>query len=319
MREFQTVVIILNWNNLEDTEACLNALQQSETPIQVVVVDNASTQKGIDDLCVRYKNVTLLKNKENLGFGRGNNVGLKWALENTQADYFFILNNDAFIKADTIAKLEDYLNNHPKVACVTPQIVFADKPDKIWYVGGTINAITGCVKPWHWGKEQRTTLTPYRVEFVSGCAILIRRQILTQLGGFDPRYFMYEEDVEYSLRLKKYGFLAYCVPQALLLHKVQGSHRKHNTFINLKSSKNPNFTFITYHRTANRLLTMHKHSTDFVWLLFVFYNHIFLLYQILQFTICGRVDAIQAIINGYRNYLNLRHGKCIDQLKTTTG
>ena len=311
----RTAVVVLNWNSAEDTRLCLAALQQSMVPLFVIVVDNASTEYGIEAVCADFPGVVLLKNEANLGFGRGNNVGLKWALAHTVADYFFVLNNDAFIEKDTIGLLEEYLDAHKLVGCVTPQIVFADRPTVVWYGGGEINWKNGSGRVWRWQQPKEISQQPQMVSFVSGCAMMLRRETLLKAGGFDPRYFMYEEDVELSLRVKAAGFKLVYLPQAVVRHRVQGSWRDQDEpFVVRSSPKNPRLPFFMYYQIRNAWLTMRKQTGLGHKMQFGLYFHIRFLFYAVRFGVYGRFDAIKAMLKGYQDALMLRGISYTDEI-----
>ena len=315
IREARTAVIVLNWNNADDTRCCLESLDNSLVPVIKIVVDNASTDRAIETVCREIPDTILINNQENAGFGRGNNVGLKWALNNTSASFLMLLNNDASIEPATIQLLEAHLDQNPQIACVTAQIVFADDPALVWYGGGEIDWKRGSGSVLNWQRPRETGNVPKPVSFVSGCAMLLRREVLEEVGGFDPRYFMYEEDVEFSIRLAKSGFRTDYLPQSIVLHRVQGSWRKGNDpFVTRKSPDNSQLAFFMYHRIKNRLLTMHKHANLAKKLRFAIYFHITLCYHLLLFLRYGRIDAIQACLRGYQHFLRERRQGYADEI-----
>lgn len=316
MKPIRTAVIILNWNNASDTAACLESLSRSTVRVLPIVIDNASTKPGFDDLEARFPEAIYLRNAENLGFGRGNNVGLKWALDNTDASYLFIFNNDALVKPDTIGLLEEFLNScSEEVGAATPQITFADEPEIVWYGGGEIAWHRGSALAQNLRSRLNLKAVPRPVTFASGCAMLLRRSTIEHVGGFDPFYFMYEEDVDLSLRLSRAGYLIMYVPQAVVYHKVQGSLREENQkTLSLYSPQNPKLAFYMYYLTRNRLLNMYRYARGKDKLRFLIFFPILWLIKIIQFAINGRWDGIRAIVRGYRSYYRLRQKSYIDEV-----
>ncbi len=312
---FRTAVIILNWNALDDTKLCIQSLRDSDTPVLIVVVDNASTENGIEDLCELIPGTVLLKNEDNLGFGRGNNVGLKWVLEHTNAEYLLIFNNDARLQSDTIRKLEGHLDNHPEIGGVIPQIVFTDEPDKVWYARGEVDWKRGGGRVRNFRGKIDQDRNPSKVNFATGCAMMLRRKALEQVGGFDPRYFMYEEDIDLSLRLVKSGLWIEYIPNVIVFHRVQGSKRKNNEpFLAPDSPYNPHLSFYMYHMTRNRLLTMYKHARGKNRLQFLTFFPLRWIYKTVQFLLNGRIDAVLAIVSGYLDYRQVRNLVYIDEI-----
>jgi len=127
-------IIILNWDNWTDTKDCLKSLENNGYPnYEVVVVDNGSTEKfEISD-----PKIKVIYNKENLGFSGGNNVGIKYALDNN-ADYVLLLNNDTIVNHNFLNKLVEIAEKDNKIGMVGPKIYFPDSK-KIWFAGGQIN------------------------------------------------------------------------------------------------------------------------------------------------------------------------------------
>ena len=311
----RTTVIILNWNSLEDTTLCLESLKNSDTPVLAVVVDNASTETGIEDLCDRTPQTILLKNEDNLGFGRGNNVGLKWALDHTNSEYFLIFNNDARLETNTIREMEYHLDKHPEIGGAIPQIVFTDEPDKVWYARGEVDWKRGGGRVRNFRSQIDQDCIPGKVNFATGCAMMLRRQALEQVGGFDPRYFMYEEDVDLSLRLTKSGFWIEYIPSIIISHRVQGSKRKKNEpFFAPDSPHNPHLSFYMYHITRNRFLTMYKHARGKDRLQFLIFFPLRSTYKAAQFILNGNINAVLAIITGYLDYCKTRKFAYIDEV-----
>lgn len=317
MKAVRTAVIVLNWNNASDTAACLESLFKSNVAILPIVVDNASTKPGFDDLATRFPEAIYLRNQENLGFGRGNNVGLKWALANTSAEYLLILNNDALVKSGTIEILESFLDHNKQVSVATPQIVFADEPTLVWYGGGDVNWWRGSATVYNWRQHVNLNSSPQAITFASGCAIMIRRGALKEVGGFDPKYFMYEEDVDFSLRLAQSGHTIFYVPQAIVLHRVQGSQRNDDDqFFTLLSPHNPRLPFLIYHIIQNRFLNMYKYAHGWQRIAFLFFFPTYVVSKALQYLIYGRWDAVRAMVKGYLSYRKLRKAFYVDEINS---
>ena len=152
-----------------------------------------------------------------------------------------------------------------------------------------------------------STLQPREVSFASGCAMLIRRQVLEQVGGFDPRFFMYVEDLELCLRIMQAGWKIRYVPDAIVKHKVQGSYRKKGEkFYPIQHPRNANLEFFVYHLTKNRLLTMDKYAKGWKSIQFWCYFPLFWTANCLRYARYGRWKAISAIMRGVYDFIVTR-------------
>lgn len=132
----KTCVVIVSYRGSADTENCLASLASSLVPVQVVVVDTTPSDPELGKVLERYPATKLIQAGENLGFGRGNNLGIRWALEHTECEFLFLLNNDAVVYPESVSKLEDYLDTHADISILTPRIAYRDDPDRLWYGAG---------------------------------------------------------------------------------------------------------------------------------------------------------------------------------------
>lgn len=241
-------VIVLNWNRFKDTKECLLSLakiEKSSFEFEVFVVDNGSSSEEVcmlEDL-INYLDakdlkVCLVKNKKNLGFAGGNNVGMKIAIKKL-ADYVLILNNDTYVKKDFLKNLIDVAVSDSKIGALTPKIYFAkgyeyhkakykkaDLGRVIWSAGGDIDwnnvyASNHGVDEVDKGQFDQLQET----DFATGACVLYKKEALLSSGFFDEKYFLYLEDTDLSLRIKRNGFKIMYVPSAVVWHKVaQSSH-----------------------------------------------------------------------------------------------
>ncbi len=314
----RTVVVVVNYNGAEDTAQCVESLlSSSERPV-LVVVDNASDMGGLEEAVAPYPKAKLICSPTNLGFGRGNNLGMRWALSHTDCEFIFLLNNDAMVQPTTLRELQDALASHPEAGIVAPRIVMAEESDVLWYGGGEVDWRKGAAKvPGYRGPANADTAMSARdVSFASGCAMLIRRSVLEQAGGFDPRFFMYEEDLELCLRVQEHGWTIKYVPDAVVLHKGQGSGRAQGeAFVPLWSPKNPRLPFYMFHLTKNRLLNMTTHARGVHALQFGTVFPVVWLLKCIQFLFHGRLDGVHAVLAGVREFIRDRRKLFVDELK----
>lgn len=211
-------IIILTWNHVANTVRCLDSVLQTTYPSQIVVVDNASTDTTAQVIQEKYPSVTLLQNEKNEGYAEGNNVGMRYALER-KADFIFILNNDTVINPDTVELLVNELLKHPLAIAVSPKSYFYDSPGKVYFAGGLITEKGST----HHFVGEADNLDGYSTTWLNGCAMLIRCAYLSDVGFFDPRYFLLYEDVDWSLRARRRGYDLRVLPASVIQHKGSGS------------------------------------------------------------------------------------------------
>lgn len=317
MQSTRTAVVLVNYNGDENTRFCAESLARSRPVVPgLVVVDNASPSGNVEEAVAGYPSVEVIHAPDNLGIGRGNNLGIRWVLSRTDHEFVFILNNDTVVEPDTIAKLEDALRDHPEAGVATSRIAFMERPDLLWYGGGHIDWRRGSARtPGYLGPaDAEGALLARDVSFASGCAMLIRRSVLEEVGGFDPRYFIYEEDLELCLRIRERGWTIRYVPQALVYHKVQASGRRGEVFHSLLSPQNHRLSFTAFQITKNRLLNMHAHARGIDALRFACFFPAFLSLKCLQFARHGRWDGVRAVFEGLRAFLLDRKKPRVDDL-----
>jgi GT2 family glycosyltransferase len=221
----RVAIVLLNWNQPEHTLACLRSLGQLDYPnVSVTVVDNGSTDGSPDLIRAQFPQVTLIENGRNLGFAAGNNVAIEPAVR-AGADYVMLLNNDTELAPDMLSRLVAVAERDPKVGIVGPKILYYDQPDVIWSAGGTIDAYG---QPGHLGADQPDddpSDQPREADYVTGCAILVKRAVVEAIGGLDERFFIYFEETEWCARARRAGFRILYVPSARMWHKVKPDAR----------------------------------------------------------------------------------------------
>jgi len=200
----------------------LDSIRQMTYPnFRIIVVDNGSTDGSQEMIRSRYPAIELIENGENLGFGGGNNVGMEHAL-GKGADWILLLNNDIVVDREMLTELmaTGAADEHVGVLC--PKIYYHAEPDRLWYAGGKVNFWTGIIS--HRGireTDHGQYDTIEQVGYVTGCAFLVRRDALVQVGLFDPVYHpAYPEDADLTERVRRAGYTLVYVPRAKLWHKV---------------------------------------------------------------------------------------------------
>jgi len=305
----RTVVVLVNYYGASDTNNCIQSLLGCSHRPQLVVVDNSPNDPELEAVVATYPDAKLIRAPENLGFGRGNNHGIEWVLKNTDCEFVFIFNNDAMVEADALQRLEQSMDEHPDVGISSPRIVMAEDPGVLCYGGGEVDwRRGGGVVPCVLGSSTAPLAMLSRpITFASGCAMLIRREVLEKIGGFDDRYFMYEEDLELGLRAQKAGYAIWYEPLALVRHVGQGSMRKGGEFVGLWSPANPRLPFYVYHVVRNRLLTMYIHARGIQRVKFAIGFPVLILSKLIQFIRHRRWDGVRAVFQGWVAYRQLCH------------
>jgi GT2 family glycosyltransferase len=221
------IVVVLNWNGREDTLACLRSLQgQSYPNHRILVVDNGSTDGSGEAVRQHHPDVEVLQTGSNLGFAGGNNAGIAWALRQ-DAGYVLLLNNDTEVAPDLLERLIERAQSDPSLGIVGARIAYHSQPERLWaYGGGRFDVATGWVRHLlHPVPESQLRPRGHRHFYITGCAMLLRRELIEEIGVLDEGYFHFCEDVDLCLRAERAGFGLGVAPGARLLHKVSATTR----------------------------------------------------------------------------------------------
>jgi GT2 family glycosyltransferase len=219
-------IIVLNWNGKGDTIECLESLRKVTYPnFNVLLVDNASTDGSVELFKRDHPDIELLVNEKNLGFAGGNNVGIRRALEEG-ADYLLLLNNDTVVCPDFLGGLVDIAEGDPRVGIVGPKICFYSDPEKVWSAGGSINMFTGRIGNDGEGLAQKDLKGTKEVDYVSGCALLVKSGVVERIGPMDERYFLYFEETDWNLRARRLGYACVVDNDVRILHKSGAAVKK---------------------------------------------------------------------------------------------
>ncbi len=217
-------VITLTWNQCRDTLDCLASLHELTYPnFRILVVDNGSTDGTVDAITIQYPAVELLVNAQNLGFQGGFNAGIRYAYQHG-AEFVLVMNNDTIVQPDMLNELMAYAGL-PNVGMLSPKIYYFAEPNRIWSVGGDCHPIT--LEITHKGDNQIDIGQWEDVierDFLVGCAMLITRRMLEEVGMFDTGFHpIYYEDTDVCVRARRAGLRLLLVPSAKMWHKVSAS------------------------------------------------------------------------------------------------
>jgi len=221
----RVTVIVLTWNGRSLTLDCLESLTKTTYEnVDFLVVDNASSDGTAGAVRDRYGDkVKVLVNESNLGFSRGNNAGIRRALAEG-ADLILLLNNDTLIDPETVGHLVATVTSANDIGIAGPKIFYASPPDQIWYAGGEINLARGTAR--HIGIRERDTgqyNTARDVDYVTGCALMARREVIDRIGYLDPTFKAYYEDADFCMRARQNGFRIVYAPAGRVWHRISSS------------------------------------------------------------------------------------------------
>lgn len=216
----RVAVVILNWNGWRDTIECLESVARSDyQDFFVAVCDNASTDSSAaqfrDWITARADpRIRFLQNGANLGFAGGNNVGMRFALEQG-ADYIWILNNDTVVETTAIRKMVDFMERQPSVGICGATLKEYSPPHHIQTLGGYRYS--------KWCARCTPVLSRFRrVDYVAGASMFVRRSFVSSVGLMDEGYFLYFEEIDWITRGRQHFRLGVC-PEAVVFHKEGGT------------------------------------------------------------------------------------------------
>jgi GT2 family glycosyltransferase len=266
--------VVLNWNGWQDTVECLAALKQITYPrVTLIVVDNGSANDSVARIRAAHADVVLLETGKNIGFAGGNNVGVRHALQHG-AEYIWLLNNDTKPAPDALSALIEKAVIDTSIGAVASVCYYADAPS-------TVEAWAGA-RPNLWIGYSRNSKVPREDDWfrsLNGTSILIACQAIEDAGLLDEGFFLYWEDTEFCLRLRKKGWRLAAAPRSHVLHKVS-------------ASTGGNSLLLDRYQTASglRILRLHSRAPYFAACLFLMVRFARRLLG-LQFARCGSVWA----------------------------
>ncbi len=221
-------IIILTWNQRDLTRDCLASLAQMDYPadrLQLIVVDNGSTDDSVARIRAKFPDVKIIETGINLGYAGGNNVGIRHALA-AGAEAVCILNNDVTVEPGFLPPLLAALQSGPDVGIVTPLVAEGTGDDgRVWALGSTVNPRTAAVNRCCAGEplDAWREREPFEVETASGAAMLVRREVFERVGLLDEDFFLYFEEVDWCLKVRRAGYRILAVPASVVWHKVSAT------------------------------------------------------------------------------------------------
>lgn len=288
-------VVTLTWNQREDTLECLESLSHMTYPrYRVLVVDNGSSDGTAEVIRTRFPHVELIVNPHNMGFQGGFNIGLRHALEHG-ADWVFVINNDTFVDPRILDEMMAHASP-PDVGMLSPKIYYAADKTRIWTVGGMKHPWTLEMTDKGDGELDRGQWDQViERDYLIGCAMLIRRCVLEQVGMFDEGYHpIYYEDSDLCLRARRAGYRLLLVPSAHMWHKVSASGG---------GNASPR---VRYLMARNSVRFFRKHVRGWRWLVIVPYRLGSAIKTTLRLLSQGRYQSVAAHWRGLRDGLTQR-------------
>ncbi len=233
---------MINWNQKDCTIACIDSVIKASIPAeQIVLVDNGSQDGSVEAIEARFPNLTQICNEENTGFTGGMNIGIECALERGAASVL-VLNNDTVLDPAMIETLLQADETLDRPGILGPAIYYYDDPERLWRIGEVRHRWLPMPLTLRMDHEALSKADPIEVDYVTGCAMLIRREVFERIGLFDTRYFIYYDDADLCRRALDAGFSVWCVPQAKMWHKVSlATKRDQPTFRHLRARNQVRF------------------------------------------------------------------------------
>lgn len=288
-------IITINYNGLKDTCELIDTLPVDDESLEVIVVDNASTQDEATTIEQRYPQVTVIRSDQNLGFAGGNNLGIKAA----HGKYLFFLNNDTIFrckKEDVRSKmflpLTNRLESSEKIGMVCPKIRFTWGDRLIQYTGYTpLSPITLRNGSIGYGEEDKGQYnTAHPTPYAHGAAMMVKREAIEKVGMMPECYFLYYEELDWSEMFRRAGYEIWYEPGCTVYHKES------QTTGQMSPLK-------TYYITRNRLLFAQRNIQGGVkYLTYAYLIGLVAVRDILKYLCQGRKDLVKSTLKGITHF-----------------
>lgn len=288
--KYDITFITINYNGLEDTcelIASLNKVIRS-VRFEVIVTDNASRKDESIEISRRFPDVKVIRSEKNLGFAGGNNI----AIPQAEGKYLFFINNDTFVEEDHFAELIQRIESDQKIGMVCPKLRFAWDNRPIQFAGFTpLSSITlrnsgiGC------GEEEKGQYNQaHTTPFAHGAAMLVKREVLQEIGPMWEGYFLYYEEMDWSERITRGGYSIWYEPAATVFHKESKS-------VGIESPMK------VYYLTRNRLLFSKRNRQGIQKLLcYIYLTLISLFVHTSKYIIKGKTSQAMSVFRGLKDF-----------------
>ncbi|OGE32051.1 hypothetical protein A2631_02950 [Candidatus Daviesbacteria bacterium RIFCSPHIGHO2_01_FULL_44_29] len=217
-------IITVTYNNAQSLVGFIESvLTNAPLDSELVIVDSSSTDETVDMLKKFGQKIVLILSSENIGFGKGSNLGF----QRSTGEFVMFLNPDTKVSKTALADLLLFIENHPEVGIVAPALI--QKDGNIQPSVRRLPTLWGAIQEYYLGIKRSYEAyvpennRPQEVESVVGAGMMMRRETFAKLGGFSSKFFMYYEDLELCLRVRKLGLKVYYLPEVKIEHEVGGS------------------------------------------------------------------------------------------------
>jgi GT2 family glycosyltransferase len=231
-RSARVVVLVLNWNNWKDTNECLESLRSLDYgDWNTLVLDNGSTDDSVRRIRERFPEVEIMELGANLGFAKGNNAGIRVALERG-AEYVWLLNNDTTVDPKALRAMVERAQADPKIGAVGSAIYYTAEPERLQvWGGGYVNFWLGRPRPF------LRPVADEKIQFLTGASLLLRRSALESVGLLDEAYFLYWEDTEICFRIRRAGWRLAVAGDSKVWHKGNATVGKKSVLLDTTSNR----------------------------------------------------------------------------------
>ena len=292
-QECKLSIITINYNGLKDTCELLETLPLEDNSLEVIVVDNASKENEASIIEQRYPMVKVIRSPQNLGFAGGNNLGIKAA----HGRYMFFLNNDTVLRHQTsdIRPLIDRLESSDKIGAVCPKIRFSWEHHPIQYAGYTpLSPITMRNHAIGFGEDDHGQYdTPHPTPYAHGAAMMVKREAIDKAGLMPECYFLYYEELDWSMMIRRAGYDIWYEPACTIYHKESQATGQASALR-------------TYYVTRNRLLFVRRNNRSLT--RYVTYLYLIIVVagkDLLKHLLQRRADLAKATIRGILHFVKL--------------
>lgn len=285
--EFKLSIITINYNGLKDTCELIDSIPFCNS-MEVIVVDNASTKNEANIISEKYPHVKVIRSSRNLGFAGGNNLGIKEA----KGKYILLINNDTYFKEFNIESLIERLESSNNIGIVCPKLRFDWGNNPIQFAGYTpLSNITVRNQAIGFGEEDKGQYDiAHSTPYAHGAAMLIKREAIEKVGLMPECFFLYYEEIDWSMMFTRAGYNIWYDPACTVFHKES-------------QTTGQNSPLRTYYITRNRLLLVKRNYKGInKYLSYIYLIGIVAPRDIIKFTLQGRLDLIKAVYRGIKTF-----------------
>ena len=288
-QEYKLSIISVNYNGIKDTCELIDSITFTDD-MEVIVVDNGSIEDEVALILQRYPQVKTIRSNKNLGFAGGNNLGIKAA----NGKYLFLINNDTIFKDYNVQSLIDRLESSPTIGMVCPKIRFARGNNPVQFAGYTLlSKMTVRNQAIGYGeKDEGQYDTPHPTPYAHGAAMLIKREAIEKVGLMPECYFLYYEELDWSMMFTRAGYEIWYDPACTIYHKES-------------QSTGQDSPLRTYYITRNRLLLVKRNWHGLTkFLSYIYILGIVAARDILKNMIKGNKNHVKAIYQALYDFAN---------------